>query len=691
MRPREIPETAGVIRYPPYGVQPASGTGLEEAIGDAAGNGTRRSGAKDAGVKAGAAEPTRERARPEPEAWPSLRPHWPRHDLAGDAPAADERSSGHGLLAGAGIAALVTLLVTGTWWLTSWLSGGAISGWAGRTLAVAGAAVLAPVVRSLWPRAATSGAARRPADRPSQPPTRDLLLKLAARLTEVSSLSEVLGAVTEEAARALRTPVGVFLADTESDELRLAAGHGLPGPAALEVWPPASLSGMSALFGSGRLAVVDDVRRGGMPGAEIHAAVGVRSVALAKMTRNGKPVGVLAALSMDERRAFSAEDLQILCGVADQTTQAVASAQLLDATERRLRMTQGLRNIDIAIAGSMDLRVTLNVILHETVRQLGVDAAAVLLLDRRTQTLGYAAGHGFHTRRIAESRLRVGEGHAGRVAMDRAMLRTSLTASPCRQRAELLEGEGFETYCGLPLIAKGEVRGVLEIFHRTRLEPDAEWSEFADALAGQAAIAIDSATLFADLQRVNANLVQAYDSTLEGWSRALDLRDRETEGHTQRVTDLAITLAREIGIHEDELVHLRRGAMLHDIGKMGIPDSILLKPGPLNEDEWRVMRQHPVLAYELLIPISYLRPAVDIPYCHHERWDGKGYPRGLRGEEIPLSARVFAVVDVWDALLSDRPYRKAWSASSARQYISSLSGAHFDPVIIDAFERVHRA
>jgi putative two-component system response regulator len=131
--------------------------------------------------------------------------------------------------------------------------------------------------------------------------------------------------------------------------------------------------------------------------------------------------------------------------------------------------------------------------------------------------------------------------------------------------------------------------------------------------------------------------------------------------------------------------------MLHDIGKMGIPDSILLKPGPLNEDEWRVMRQHPVLAYELLIPISYLRPAVDIPYCHHERWDGKGYPRGLRGEEIPLSARVFAVVDVWDALLSDRPYRKAWSASSARQYISSLSGAHFDPVIIDAFERVHRA
>jgi putative nucleotidyltransferase with HDIG domain len=448
---------------------------------------------------------------------------------------------------------------------------------------------------------------------------------------------------------------------------------------------------MSAVFGSGRLAVVDDVRRGGMPGAEIHAAVGVRSVALAKMTRSGRPVGVLAALSMDERRAFSPEDLQILCGVADETTQAVASAQLLCDTERRLRMTQGLRNIDIAIAGSMDLRVTLSVILHETVRQLAVDAAAVLLLDRRTQTLAYAAGHGFHGRRIAESRLRIGDGHAGRVALDRTTLRVSLIVSPCRQRAELLEGEGFESYCGLPLIAKGEVCGVLEIFHRARLEPDAEWSEFAEALAGQAAIAIDSATLFTDLQRVNANLVQAYDSTLEGWSRALDLRDRETEGHTQRVTDLALTLAREIGIHEDELVHLRRGAMLHDIGKMGIPDSILLKPGPLNDDEWRVMRQHPVLAYELLTPISYLRPAIDIPYCHHERWDGTGYPRGLRGDEIPLAARIFAVVDVWDALLSDRPYRRAWSGSSARQYISSLSGAHFDPDIVDAFERVYLA
>jgi putative nucleotidyltransferase with HDIG domain len=602
-----------------------------------------------------------------------------------------ERRFGHPVVRTVGIAALVTALVTGTWWVVTWLAGGAASGWVGRLVAVGVAAAVAPVIGSLWPRPAAAVSDERTAVRSGVGPVgRDPMARIAERLTGASSVGEVLGVVTEEAARALRTPVGVFLAWRDTDELRLEAGHGLP-ESTLQVWPPVSMSAMDAVFESESVAVIDDVRPGAMPGGEIYAAVGVRSVALARMRRGTRPVGVLAALSMEERRTFSAEDLQILRGIANQTTQAIASAWLLLDTERRLRMTQGLRNIDIAIASSMDLRVTLNVILQETVRQLGIDAAAVLLLDRGTQVLSYAAGHGFRGRRIADSRLRVGEGNAGRVALERMPLRTSMSASPSKRRAALLEGEGFEAYYGLPLIAKGEVQGVLEIFHRGPLDPDRDWSEFAEALAGQAAIAIDSATLFRELQHVNMNLVHAYDSTLEGWSRAMDLRDRETEGHTQRVTDLALTLAREVGVNADDLVHLRRGAMLHDIGKMGIPDSILLKPGPLTDDEWRVMRQHPVLAHDLLTPIAYLRRAIDIPYCHHERWDGTGYPRGLRGEEIPLAARIFAVVDVWDALLSDRPYRKAWSVDSARQYIQSLRGAHFDPTIIDVFERVHRA
>jgi putative nucleotidyltransferase with HDIG domain len=177
----------------------------------------------------------------------------------------------------------------------------------------------------------------------------------------------------------------------------------------------------------------------------------------------------------------------------------------------------------------------------------------------------------------------------------------------------------------------------------------------------------------------------AYDATIEGWSRALDLRDRETEGHTIRVTDLTLRLARMMGVGEEELVHMRRGALLHDIGKMGIPDNILLKPGPLTDDEWIIMRRHPEYAYELLSLINYLRPALLIPYAHHEKWDGTGYPRGLREEAIPLAARLFAVVDVWDALRSVRPYRQPWSAEKVRGYLMEQSGKHFDPQVLSLF------
>jgi len=190
------------------------------------------------------------------------------------------------------------------------------------------------------------------------------------------------------------------------------------------------------------------------------------------------------------------------------------------------------------------------------------------------------------------------------------------------------------------------------------------------------------------LRARDAELAAAYDSTLEGWSKALDLRDRETAGHTLRVTALAVELARAMGMPEDQLVHLRRGALLHDIGKMAIPDEILHKPGPLTADEMAVMRRHPQYAYELLWPIRYLRPALDIPYCHHERWDGSGYPRGLKGEEIPLAARIFAVVDVWDALSSPRPYRPAWPPERVRAYLQEQAGRQFDPEVVAAFLRL---
>jgi putative two-component system response regulator len=194
----------------------------------------------------------------------------------------------------------------------------------------------------------------------------------------------------------------------------------------------------------------------------------------------------------------------------------------------------------------------------------------------------------------------------------------------------------------------------------------------------------------ASLERANAELALAYDATIEGWARTLELRDVETAGHARRVTEMTLRLARAMGMSEDELRHVRRGALLHDVGKLGIPDRILFKPGPLLDEEREIMRRHPVYVYELLSPIAYLRPALDIPYCHHEKWDGTGYPRGLKGEQIPLAARIFAVVDVWDALTSDRPYHKAWSKERTLAYIEEEAGKSFEPRVVERFLELMR-
>jgi HD-GYP domain-containing protein (c-di-GMP phosphodiesterase class II) len=252
-------------------------------------------------------------------------------------------------------------------------------------------------------------------------------------------------------------------------------------------------------------------------------------------------------------------------------------------------------------------------------------------------------------------------------------------------RTPLLTREKFRSYCAIPLIAKGQVKGVLEIFQRDRAMPDQERFEFLDALAAQAAIAIDNATLFNELQASNTELIIAYDSTIEGWGKALNLRDMETEDHTQRVTEMTVHIARIYGMSEREIVHMRRGALLHDIGKMGVPDSILMKEGPLTPEEESIMHKHPLYAFETLMPIAYLRPALDIPYCHHEKWDGTGYPRGLKGEQIPIAARIFALSDTWDALISARRYHKAWPREKVEEYIRSRAGTHFDPNLVELF------
>jgi putative nucleotidyltransferase with HDIG domain len=316
-----------------------------------------------------------------------------------------------------------------------------------------------------------------------------------------------------------------------------------------------------------------------------------------------------------------------------------------------------------------------------------VDAADVLLCRPDSPYMRRAAATGFRASALPREEAVIGRGPAGRAALERRTIEArDLDAAGPEFREGLPESEGFRAYFATPLVAKGQVRGVLEVFHRTPLCPNAEWLEFLEALAGQAAIAVDNGTLLDRLQKSNMDLVMAYDATIEGWSRALDLRDHETEGHTRRVTEMTMRLARAMNVPDEDLVHMRRGALLHDIGKMGIPDHILLKPDRLTAEETEVMRLHATYALEMLGPITFLRAALDIPYCHHEKWDGSGYPRGLRAEQIPLAARIFSVVDVWDALGNDRQYRTAWPQERVRRYLRDNSGAHFDPAVVAAFE-----
>ena len=386
-------------------------------------------------------------------------------------------------------------------------------------------------------------------------------------------------------------------------------------------------------------------------------------------------------------REISHSEESMLNALAEIGGNAIHRMYLLEQTLKQVERLKSLRTIDLAISSSLNLRISLKIVLEQITSQLKVDAASVLLLNPDTNRLELSAARGFRTNKINSTRIKPGEGFPGQVAIDKKIvfIKDLKSAEQRLVRPHILKEEEFTSYFGAPLISKGKVQGVLELFNRTPLKVDSEWLSFLDSLSWQTAIAVDNALLFENLQQLNIDLKSAYNATIEGWSRALDLRDKETEGHSLRVTELTLKLANIIGTEKDLLIDLKRGALLHDIGKMGVPDNILLKTGPLTDAEWHIMRQHPQHAYELLAPISYLEKALDIPYCHHEKWDGTGYPRKLKGEDIPISARIFAVVDVWDALTSDRPYRPAWSIEKALAYIRENSGSHFDPKVVEAF------
>lgn len=392
-------------------------------------------------------------------------------------------------------------------------------------------------------------------------------------------------------------------------------------------------------------------------------------------------------LGFPTERTLREDEIKILTAFCELAGNALQRARASEQIERRVQQLLSLRTIDNAINSSLDLNLTLDILLEQVLAHVGSDAADVLLFDPNSYSMKLVAQRGYRSLLMKPLSIPVSNGLLADILNDRQIkLIADLKEIELEcERHQLFNTEGFRSYIAIPLLAKGQIVGVLEAFRRTPKLVSPDEFEFLETLGGQAAIAIDNASLFNNLQQTNTQLTLAYDSTLEGWARALELRDNETEGHSRRVTDLTLKLSQALGVPESDWVHIRRGTILHDIGKMGIPDEILRKPGPLDEHEWQIMKQHPVLAYHLLQPIRFLEKAAVIPYCHHERWDGSGYPQGLKGEQIPFAARIFAVVDVFDALCSDRPYRSAWSKSEALSYIKEQAGRLFDPRVVDAF------
>ncbi len=365
-------------------------------------------------------------------------------------------------------------------------------------------------------------------------------------------------------------------------------------------------------------------------------------------------------------------------------------ARVNDLNEHQVRRLTAMRAIDTAITSSFKLELVLNILLGQLTDLLAIPAADVLIYQPDLQTFRLSCGRGFRSALPQQTFIRKSESYANQAAQLRRIVRVPRLdekADGSRIYPKIF-GEEFYSYLCIPLLSKGLVKGVLEIYSRDSFELEPEAESFLELVAGQAAIAIDNAELFEGLQASNDELSLAYNDTLTGWARTLELRERGTAGEAQRLADMTVRLAKSLGTNEKELVPIYRGAILHDIGMMGIPDGILGKVEPLSEEEWTVVRKHPQHARDVLSSVNYLRPAIDIPYCHHEKWDGSGYPRGLTGAQIPWAARIFAVVDVWDALRSNRPYRAAWTDAEARDYIHQQSGKHFDPKVVQVFFEV---
>jgi putative nucleotidyltransferase with HDIG domain len=371
-----------------------------------------------------------------------------------------------------------------------------------------------------------------------------------------------------------------------------------------------------------------------------------------------------------------------------QVTQSLVTLErsVLDYVKVKQSQLGALMGIGRAINSSLGRRRVLEEVMDKLIELTHAERG--FLMSRQSNgELKFEIARGLSHINLDEDEFKVSMTIVRRVAESgEVILTTNAQEDPRFENKMSIAAYKLRSILCVPLKIKNDLTGVIYVDNKARTglfrdDDRALLSAFAD----QAAVAIDNAQLIEDLEKSNAELHKAYEATLMGWVSALDMRDKETEGHTQRVTILTERLARIMGVVGDDLIHITRGALLHDIGKMAIPDGILLKAGALTEDERDVIRKHPVYAYNMLKEIEFLHPAMDIPYCHHEKWDGSGYPRGLKGEEIPFAARIFPVIDVYDALVSDRPYRKGMPIEEVKAIIRKDSGTHFDPRVVEAF------
>ncbi len=508
---------------------------------------------------------------------------------------------------------------------------------------------------------------------------------LATLKTENESIHEVTNNLVENAGY----PKAIFFGlDEDKSTLRIKEARGIPDKI-LETYKKELVFKVNEIQGYfndvvnlHKIVRMDDVSDD--PLWTVTSA-NIRSVLMIPVHREAHLFGVLV-LTSDEASAFAEEDEQILSTLVNNLAICLLNQENETKIQDQFHRLSALHKVDMSIASCTDLNLTLLMLLTFVITLLKVEAADIVLLNQDTLTCNRIITSGFIEDPV--KKIRDDDPLWKEVIRDRSITSTNLMKKSLgsNSKKHYWESEGFVNYWGVPIIAKGKVRGVLETYSRSfQKKADIDFLDFLDALAGQAAIAIDSAENFEGLIQSNVKLTQAYDATIQGWTEALDLRDRETLGHTQRVTEMAVKFARKLDLKEGEIIDIRRGAILHDIGKICVPDSILFKPGALDEEEWKVMHKHPETAFYLLRKIDYLLKAIDIPYCHHEKWDGTGYPRKLKGKEIPLAARFFSIIDVWDALLSDRSYRNAWTPEKAREFIHQSSGSHFDPDLVPIF------